>query len=110
MAITEANFTSLLRETHTEQLLILQRLTEIERDTPDTHEELQRLNGRAAAAWAQLEALLKWIDAEQPDPRIIGTTLADSFNLVGEILKEKTRIIEQTPPVIYRTNDDSSLN
>lgn len=110
MKITATNFMSLLSDAVKELTLITARLQEIQQDIPATHEELQLLNGRFVKATEHVPALIEYIAKEKPPPALVGTKLKDVISLVTETVKEKTRIIEATPRIIYDTNDETSLN
>jgi hypothetical protein len=110
MKITAVNFIPLLTDIVNELTLITARLQEIQQDTPDTHEELLLINGRFAKATEHLPGVIEYIGREKPPPALVGDRLKDAITLVTETLKEKTRIIEATPRIIYETNDDTGLN
>jgi hypothetical protein len=110
MKITAANFMIELKNTVTELVLINERLKDIKQDTLETHHELEMLNGRFIQACEPVENLIIYISKKQPDPAIVGNSLKDTITLMSSILREKTRIIKDTPEIIYLTNNETSLN
>jgi len=110
MKITATNLMTELKNTVTEFVIINERLKEIEQDIPGTHDELQMLNARFVEASQPLENIIKYVVKKKPDPTMVGDYLKNSINLMSSILREKTRIIQATPEIIYLTNDETSLN
>lgn len=110
MEINETNFMQELNYIVTELILICEEFKTIEQDTPITHDSILLLNGRFVHGCAYLPDIIEFIATQHPDPKIVGDKLKQSINLTTEILKEKTRILRNTPQIFRDTNDMMSLN
>jgi hypothetical protein len=110
MHITAENVVPVLNDVVTELTMVLVRLREIEQDTPDTHDEILQLNGRAVPAMDLIADVITFIGEHKPPPELIGGRLKNAMELFQEILVEKTRIVKATPKTIYHTNDFTSKN
>ena len=110
MEITDNNFAILLTGSITEMTMIVEKLKDIVQDIPDTHRELEILDARFMDAMEPLEGIIKFIVENKPNPEIVGNNLRNAVLLMSEILKEKTRIIKDTPPLLYQMNNLTALN
>jgi hypothetical protein len=110
MYINRENFLAELDFAVGELRYILAELQGIAQDIPGTHDRLQDLNGIFVHGSRHMVEIIEFIAQEKPDPDVVGTRLKDYLNLMTSILTEKTRIIKDTPSVIYNTNDLTSPN
>ena len=53
---------------------------------------------------------MEWTAANKAALATVVSKFVDSFELISGILKEKVRVVEATPPVIFHTNEETSLN
>ncbi len=53
---------------------------------------------------------MEFIAKEKPDLTLIGDKLKRAINLLSEVMREKTRILTNTPDVFLDTNDFISVN
>lgn len=105
MIIAHNNFMQELANCVSEMLVIIAELKKIEQDTPQNHSHIIMLNGRFVEATQYLPAIITFVAAEQPNPDIVGDKLKRAILLIGEVLNENTRILNNTPKIIRDTND-----
>ena len=110
MQITSLNFLPLLINCINDLSVIVSRLKEFEQDDINNHPQLIQLNGQFIRASQHLPDIIQFIADNRPDPTLIGDNLQQSIQLVTSVIQEKTRILENTPPVFIATNDMSCLN
>jgi hypothetical protein len=109
MTISHENFIAELTYCTNEFAVVLSELKCIEKDSPATHHQLLDLNDRCVEAGNHLPAIIEFIANEKPGA-VVGDKLQKAFQLFIEILREKVRILENTPEVFKNTNDMTHLS
>lgn len=102
--IDDSNFMMELKYIHDEFLMILEELKKIEQETPNTIEAIELLNGRFIVSGDLFPDIIEFIAHEKPSPEVVGDTFRNTFLMFSEIIKEKTRILNNTPRIILETN------
>ena len=111
MDINTTNFMQELNYCVNELLMIVAELKTIKQDNIENHDRILQLNGRFKnAAEHRIPALFKYTAENKPSPEMVGTKLKDTLDLMSEMLRQKTRILKNTPQVFKDTNDMSSFN
>jgi hypothetical protein len=110
MTISHENFIAELTYCRNEFAVVLSELKCIEKDSPATHHQLLDLNDRYVEAGNHLPAIIEFIANEKPGAAVVGDKLQKAFQLLTEILREKVRILENTPEVFKNTNDMTHLS
>jgi hypothetical protein len=110
MTISHENFIAELTYCRDEFAVILSELKCIEKDSPATHHRLLNLNYRCVEAGNLLPPIIEFIANEKPDATVVGDKLQKAFQLLTEILREKVRILQNTPEVFKETNDMTHLS
>ena|SRR5690349_7592177 len=110
MTISHENFIAELAYCRDEFAAVLSELKRIEKDSPATHQQLLSLNGRCVNAGERLPEIIEFIANEKPNPALVGDKLQKAFQLLTQILREKVRILENTPDVFKETNDMTHLS
>ena len=103
-AINDSNFMIELKYVHDEFLMVLEQLKKIEQETPDTIEEIELLNGRFVDSGKLFPDIIEYITTQKPSPEIVGDMFRNCEKLMGEVLRENTRILQNTPKIIRATN------
>ena len=110
MYITHENFMQELNQSVNEMLMIVKELEKYDQDTPENHLEHEIIFDRFNTAMEHLPEIIQFIANNQPDPAIAGLKLKQALTLLTEILKEKTRILNNTPRIIREANEDIGYN
>ena len=110
MIITQQNVGQLLDDCNNALLIAIHKLQHIEKDTPATHDEIEMINGEVVHVAEPLPMLIEFIAKHKPDPALIGDRLSNAIKYLAEFLKEKIRILNDTPQVFKDTNEMTGMN
>jgi hypothetical protein len=110
MTISQENFIAELTRCIAELAVLRAELKCIEKDSPATHHRLLNINDRCVDAGKLLQDITEFIAHEKPDVAVVKDKLKKAFQLLTEILREKIRILENTPLAFQDTNDMTHLH
>jgi hypothetical protein len=110
MTISHENFIAELTRCISEFAVLLAELKCIEKDSTTTHHRLLNINDRCVDAGKLLQAITEFIGNEKPNVAVVKDKLKKAFQLLTEILREKIRILENTPLAFQDTHDMTHLS
>lgn len=93
-----------------ELTIIVALLKQIDQDNINSHSTLLAYNSRIMEASKHLPDLIDYAGTHHPDPTIVGTKMKDAIQLFSNMLKEKTRILNNTPEIFKDMNEMNQPN
>ncbi len=110
MRINEKNIIEELTHCINELTLIVSALHSIDADTPVNHEYVTDLDNRYSLAARYMPDFILFIGNHRLETGEVAGKFLEAIELNDAFLKEKIRIIDNTPDVYLETNDFINLN
>ncbi len=108
--LTAADFILDLNTVICEMQPIIEHLKKIEKDTIENHINIEQLNDRFVNACEMLPPIVAYITLAKSIPAENAAKLKSAIAYIDEILTEKKRILNNTPPAFIEMKDMRSLN